>query len=330
MTLDFKSRWILSGFYKRLLTADADPAIRNNVPHYGTPCHQNDGQELLSISIYEDKTPMNQNILRPKPNNLVQTVERVSLILDMVGQYPHGASIKDLSAGLNLPKGTVHRILSSLLYFGYVRQDLETKNYFLGLKLMELGALLVNQLDLRKVSGPVLRKLVERTSEAAHMVILDRNEVVYIDKVENQFETGGLKMASRVGSRNPMHSCAVGKVMLSNFSKEEMDEFLRERNLPQRTPNTITDPVRLKEHLQVVKSQGYAIDDEENERGIRCVAAPVFNEKGVALAAISISGPAFRVTKKAIQDVLKREVMKAASDISQRLGFKGEAGCEPR
>jgi DNA-binding IclR family transcriptional regulator len=271
---------------------------------------------------------MNPKNFHQKPNNLVQTVERVSLILDMVGQFPHGVSIKDLSRGLGLPKGTVHRILSSLLYFGYIRQDSETKNYFLGLKIMELGALLINQLDLRTVATPVLRNLAEETRETVHMVILDRNEVVYIDKVETLAESGGLKMASRVGSRNPMHSCAVGKAMLSSFSEEEMDEFLKKANLSQRTPNTITDPVRLKEHLQAVKSQGYAVDDEENERGIRCVAAPVFNEKGVALAAISISGPAFRVTKKAIQDVLKKEVVKAAFEISQRLGFREETGCE--
>jgi len=259
----------------------------------------------------------------PKPGNLIQTIERVSLILDMVGQHPQGTTIKDLSGGLGLPKGTIHRILSSLSYFGYVRQDPETKSYSLGLKLMELGALLGSQLDLRKVAEPVLRDLVENTGEAAHMVILDRNEIVYIDKIEARQTTGGLVMSSRVGARNPAHSCAVGKVLLSHLSDEAMESLIREKGLSPRTANTITDPRLLKSHLEAVRRQGYAIDEEENERGIRCLAAPIFDGRGRPVAAISVSGPAVRVTKKIIQDVFKKEVMKAAAEISRRLGFKG-------
>ena len=259
-----------------------------------------------------------------KPGNLVQTIERVSLILDMVGRSPRGMSIRDLSIGLKLPKGSIHRLLSSLSYFGFIRQEAETKNYFLGLKLMELGVLLRDQLDLRKLAEPTLRDLAETTGETAHMVILDMGEVVYIDKTEAPQTTGSLKMVSTVGSRNPLHSCGVGKVLISHFSEEELNALIREKGLPQRTANTITDPTVLKDHLKMVKKQGFAIDDEENELGIRCVAAPVFDGKRRPVAAISVSGPALRVTRKLIQDVLKREVMKAASEISQRLGFPGE------
>jgi IclR family transcriptional regulator, KDG regulon repressor len=266
---------------------------------------------------------MAAKLSNPKPGNLIQTIERVSLILDRVGQKPQGTTIKDLSGGLGLPKGTIHRILSSLSYFGYVRQDPETKNYSLGLKLMELGALLGSQLDLRKVAEPVLRDLVEKTGEAAHMVILDRNEIVYIDKIEARQTTGGLVMSSRVGARNPAHSCAVGKVLLSHLSDEALESLIREKGLSPRTANTITDPRLLKSHLEVVRRQGYAIDEEENERGIRCLAAPIFDGRGRPVAAISVSGPAVRVTKKVIQDVFKKEVMKAASEISRRLGFDG-------
>ena len=257
-----------------------------------------------------------------KPNNLVQTIERVSSLFDMVGQNPQGISIRDLSAKLRLPKGTIHRLLSSLAYFGYVRQDPKTRNYFLGLKLVELGNLLLSQLDLRKEAEPFLRDLAERTKETVHMVFLDRNEIVYIDKVETDHTPGGLRMASRVGLRNPAHSCAVGKVLLSHLSEDELNHIIEEKGLPKRTENTMTDPIRLKEQLKSVRIQGYAIDDEENERGIRCVAAPIYNETAKVVAAISISGPAFRVTKKVIQDTLKKEVMETALKISQRLGFR--------
>ena len=258
----------------------------------------------------------------PKPNNLVQTIARASLILDILGQNPQGISIRELSAKIKLPKGTTHRLLSSLFYFGYVRQDSKTRNYFLGLKLVELGNLLLSQIDLRKEAEPLLRDLAERTNETVHMVFLDRGEIVYIDKVELDHSPGGLRMASRVGLRNPAHSCAVGKVLLAHLSVEELDHIIKEKGLPKRTENTITDSIQLKEHLKNMRTQGYAIDDEENEKGIRCVAAPLYNEIGKVVAAISISAPAFRVTKKVIQESLKKEVMETAFKISQRLGYR--------
>ena len=259
-----------------------------------------------------------------KPNNLVQTIERASSILDILGQNPQGISIRELSTKIRLPKGTTHRLLSSLSYFGYVRQDPKTRNYLLGLKLVELGQLLLSQLDLRKEAEPFLRDLAERTKETVHMVILDRHEIVYIDKVETDQNPSGLKMASRVGLRNPAHSSAVGKVLLAHFPEEELKNFIKEKGLAKRTENTIVDPAQLKEHLKSVRAQGYAIDDEENEKGIRCVAAPIYNEVGKTVAAISISGPAFRITKKVIQESLKKEVMETALKVSQRLGFRDQ------
>jgi len=256
-----------------------------------------------------------------RPNNLVQTIERASSILDILGQSPHGITIRELSSRIKLPKATTHRLLSSLSYFGYVRQDARTRDYFLGFKLVELGQLLLDQLDLRREAEPFLRELAEKTRETVHMVFLDRNEIVYIDKVETEQHTGGLKMASRVGLRNPVHSCAVGKVLMADLPEEVLERFIKGITLSKRTVNTITDPGQLKEHLKSVRKQGYAVDEEENEKGIRCVAAPIFNETGKAVSAISISGPAFRVTKKVVQDILKKEVMETAAMISQRLGW---------
>lgn len=260
-----------------------------------------------------------------KPPNLVQTIERASSILDILGQSAHGISIRELSDKIKLPKGTTHRLLSSLSYFGYVRQDSKTRNYLLGLKLVELGQLLLGQLDLRKEAEPFLRELAEKAKETVHLVFLDRNEIVYIDKLETDQNSSGLKMASRVGLRNPAHSSAVGKVLLAHFTEEELKKFVKEKGLPKRTENTITDPNQLKEHLRNVLFQGYAVDDEENEKGIRCVAAPIYNDMGKTVAAISISGPAFRITKKLIQDSLKKQVMETAFNISGRLGFRGNS-----
>ena len=130
-------------------------------------------------------------------------------------------------------------------------------------------------------------------------------------------------MASRVGARNPAHSCAVGKVLLSHLSEDELSEFISGKGLTARTPNTITDEAVLRQELRTIKAQGYAIDDEENEKGIRCIGAAVLGESGRPVAAISVSGPAFRVTKKVIQDVLTREVIDTAAEISRGLGYGG-------
>jgi DNA-binding IclR family transcriptional regulator len=258
-----------------------------------------------------------------KPNNLVQSIERISLILDILGQNPQGISIRELSSKVNLPKGTTHRLLSSLSYLGYVRQDPKTRNYLLGFKLVELGNILLSQLDLRKEAAPFLNDLAERTKETVHMVILDGHEVVYIDKVEVDHNPSGLRMASRIGLRNPAHSSAVGKVLISHLPDEELNQFFKRKGLVKRTENTITDTNQLIEHLKMVRNQGYAIDDEENEKGVRCVGAPIYNEAGNAVAAVSISGPAFRVTKKLVQESLKKEVMETALKISQQLGYRG-------
>jgi IclR family KDG regulon transcriptional repressor len=261
------------------------------------------------------------NPRRTRPSNLVHTIQKASFILDILGQSPHGISIKDLSDKMHLPKGTTHRLLSSLSYFGYVRKDPSTKNYFLGFKLVELGNLLLGQLDLRKEAEPFLRDLAERTKETVHLVILDGSEIVYLDKLETEPYTGGLRMASRVGSRNPAHSCAVGKVLMAHLPAAALERILEEKGLPERTANTITDFNQLKDHMALVRKQGYALDDEENERGIRCVGAPIFNEAGTVVAAISVSGPAFRVTRKTIQESLKKDVVGTAHRISRKLGF---------
>jgi IclR family KDG regulon transcriptional repressor len=268
------------------------------------------------------ETKSSQKKLRP--NNLVQTIERVNLIFDALSQYPQGLSLGDLSKKIELPKGTTHRLLSSLAYFDYARQYPLTKNYFLGFKLMDLGNLMLDQLDLRNVARPNLIYLAEKVQETVHLVIRDTDEALYIDKVDLYPRRAGLQMVSRLGARIPMHCCSVGKVLLANLPEEELEKIIRLRGLPKRTRNTIADRDQLREHLDMVKVRGYAVDNEENEKGVRCVAAPIKNEKGQVIAAMSISGPTARITLEYIHASLKDEVCKTALNISKQLGFKGE------
>jgi IclR family KDG regulon transcriptional repressor len=257
-----------------------------------------------------------------KPANLVQTIERVAAIFDVMAQSSRGISLKELSAKVALPKGTTHRLLFSLSYFGYVRQATESKNYYLGFKLVELGNRLLDQLDLRTQARPFLIDLNKRTKETVHLVVLDQDEALYIDKVEPDEKPGGLQMVSRIGLRVPVHCSSVGKVFLAQFSDQDLEVLIKKKGLQKRTGNTITDPEKLKQHLKTISRQGYAIDNEENEKGIRCVGAPVFNQQGKVIAAISISGPTIRITKKLLQNSLKREIIKTASAISRELGYQ--------
>jgi len=257
-----------------------------------------------------------------RPNNLVQSIERVVTILDVLAQSSQGISLRELSARVKLPKGTTHRLLSSLAYYGYIRQTPETKNYHLGFRLIELGNSLLNQLDIRSQAKPFLSDLAAKINETVHLVILDQYEALYIEKVESNVKQGGLQMVSQVGFRVPVHCSSVGKVLLAHLPEDELDGIIQQMGLPKRTKNTITDPENLKAHLKMVRSQGFAIDDEENEEGIRCVGAPIFNQQDQVIAAISISGPTIRITKKLLQNSLKREIIKTASAISRELGYQ--------
>jgi len=129
-------------------------------------------------------------------------------------------------------------------------------------------------------------------------------------------------MVSRVGSRMPAHCSSMGKVFLAQLSDKQLDRRIKRKRLEKRTANTITDTDKLKQHLKVIRQKGFAVDDEENEKGIRCVGAPIFNQQGQVIAAISISGPTVRITKKIMQQTLKNEVIRTASDISREFGYQ--------
>ncbi len=258
-----------------------------------------------------------------KPTNLIQTIERVSAIFEVLARSSKGMSLGELAEKVQLPKGTTHRLLSSLRYFDYVQQDRKTKTYSLGFKLVELGSSLLEQIDLRKEAEPFLYDLSRRTKETVYLAILDRTEVVYLEKIEPEDASVVLRTTSKVGQRNAANSCALGKALLAQLPDEELEDILKEMPFVPKTTNTITDPGQLKDHLKGIRARGYATDDEESEEGIRCVAAPIRNERGIVIAAVSVSGPAIRVTRQKIQDTLKDEVMATALEISKKIGFRG-------
>jgi DNA-binding IclR family transcriptional regulator len=225
--------------------------------------------------------------------------------------------ISDLAKRLGLAKSTVHRLASTLLEQGMLEQNPADGKYHLGLALFELGTMVRRKMDFTVEARPFLRTLMEKTGETVHLAILDHDSILYVITHESK---QALRMGSKVGTRAPVHSTAVGKVLLASQPEEEIERIVA-RGLPQSTPGTIVEAKALRRELALVKAQGHAVDDEESEIGLRAIAAPIRNYSGDVVAAISIAGPVHRMTKKALLSWL-RELVDAAEAVSQRLGWQ--------
>jgi IclR family transcriptional regulator, KDG regulon repressor len=225
--------------------------------------------------------------------------------------------ISDLAKRLGLAKSTVHRLASTLLEEGMLEQSAGDGKYRLGLALFEVGALVRRKMDFTAAARPFLRTMMEKTGETAHLAVLDHGSVLYMITHESQ---RAIRSIFNVGTRSPVHSTAEGKILIA-FQPEEAIEAVVARGLSAATPNTITDAKALRRELAAVRARGYAVDDEESETGLRSVAAPVRADSGGVIAAISIAGPAHRMTRKLLL-ACAREVVDAADAVSQRLGWQ--------
>ncbi len=250
----------------------------------------------------------------------VQSIRRVmALIETMAGEGPE-CSLGDLAQRLNLHVSSVHRLLTTLMSLGYVEQNPQDSRYRLGLKMVELGAMVLGQIELRREAGPYLKTLSEKTGETANLIVLEQGEVVYIEKAESP---ASLRFFNRIGKRAPSHCTGGGKALLANLPPAQVQEIIAEKGMPRLTSQTIADEKVLWKELARIKEAGYALDNEECEEGVRCVASPVFNHMGVPVAALSISGPTFRFSPPRMEEFvhLTRE---AAEGLSRRLGCRAE------
>jgi IclR family KDG regulon transcriptional repressor len=229
--------------------------------------------------------------------------------------------ISDLAKRLGLAKSTVHRLASTLLDQGMLEQNAGDGKYRLGLALFELGTLVRRKMDFTVEARPFLRTLMEKTGETVHLAILDHDSVLYIITHESK---QALRMGSKVGTRVPVHSTAVGKTLLAFQPEAEVARIIA-LGLPASAPNTIVDAKALQRELALVRARNYAVDDEESEVGLRSIAAPVFSHSGNVVAAISIAGPVHRMTRKMLLG-WGRELVEAADAVSQRLGWSRSPG----
>ncbi len=227
------------------------------------------------------------------------------------------SSLTSIAGQLHLNKSTAHRFVKTLVETGYAHQDPATRAYGLTTKVMELGAQVLRRIEVRKEVGPALQEMARLSGETSHLAILEDHEIVYVDKVEG---AQAVQMASRIGSRGTCHSTALGKVLLSSRAEAEWAGYAAVTGLPRRTSRTITDPGRLAQELRRVRRAGYAIDDVENEEGIRCVAAPIRDHTGEVVAAMSVSGWTVSMTPARVRELVP-VVQEQARKASLRLGY---------
>src|SRR5712692_8354838 len=249
----------------------------------------------------------------------VQVLDRALAALEILANRDGECSLVDLCPALKLHKSTVHRLMMVLEQHRLVVKNPDTGRYRLGLRLYELGSRAIDGLDLRGRARPYLDRLQDEFGETVFFCILDEGQVFYVEKVESQ---RSVRTACTVGSRAPAYCTAVGKAMLAELAEAEVSGIVCRWGLKVVTANTITTATALRAELRAVRSRGYAIDDEEKEEGLRCVSAAVRGHSGKLFAAMSVSGPAFRMTKERVPEI-GQAVMRAANELSAELGYQG-------
>lgn len=254
-----------------------------------------------------------------RPAYKVQVLDRAINMLEFLARQSGGeAGLPELAAAMKLHKTTAHRLAHVLESRGLLRRSPDSTRYRLGLHLYDLGCRALDNVNLRDEARPIMTRLAFEVGETTHLAVLDRAEVLYIERVEAQ---RSLTMGSKLGARNPVHCTALGKAILAWSPVAEVDQILAGCRMEARTRNTITSALALKRELKRIRERGFAIDDEEIEAGIRCISAPVLDATDRVVAAISISGPATRVAPNRFQ-IIGKTVMKAAEELSAHVGHR--------
>lgn len=250
-------------------------------------------------------------------SKMIGSVQRAIEILSLFDTSTPELGTTEISKSLGLHKSTVASLVYTLAANGYLRQNPTTRKYRLGFKLLERASAMLEQVEIRQVAYPFLLELRNRWDETVNLAVLDEGEVVYVERF---LGSKGLGMRSEVGTRAPAHSTALGKAILSCHAAAQVHFYLKQCGLPRVTSNTIVEPDRFLAELEKTREQGYAVDDEENEVGGRCVAVPIFDHTGKVVAAVSISAPAARLPMNQVAEAgaMVRETAKA---ISRSLGY---------
>ncbi|QIA65420.1 DNA-binding transcriptional regulator KdgR [Vibrio astriarenae] len=247
----------------------------------------------------------------------VSSVLKVFNILQALGEQKE-IGVSDLSQRLMMSKATTYRFLQTMKTLGYVTQEGEADKYSLTLKLFELGAKSLEYVDLIELADKEMKIISELTNETVHLGALDEDSIIYIHKIDSSYN---LRMHSRVGRRNPLHTTAIGKVLLAEREDSFVRNTLSRIEFVKSTDRTHENAEQLIAELKLVKDQHFGEDNEEQEPGLRCLAAPVYDRFGTVIAGVSISFPTVRFDEKRMSYYIDL-LHKAGRNISEQLGYK--------
>ncbi|HEY4048142.1 MAG TPA: IclR family transcriptional regulator [Acidobacteriaceae bacterium] len=244
----------------------------------------------------------------------LQSLDRAVAVLEVLGERDTPLSLAEVCHHMSLHKSTAHRLLMVLERSALIERTPENR-FRLGLKLYELGNRAVEQVDLRARVHPYFRRLAAQVGETVHLSVLQKTSVVYLDKVEPNRR---VCMTSKTGSSNPVYCTSMGKAMLAFQPPEVTDQIISKIRFVRFTHKTLVSKEALLKALETVRRRGYAIDDQEIELGVRCVGAPIFDEKQRAIAAVSVSGPASRITPQSVPEIVEH-LLRCCREISSSL-----------
>jgi DNA-binding IclR family transcriptional regulator len=250
----------------------------------------------------------------------IRSVAKALVILNLLSESRQGMPLAAIARKMEMAKSTVHGLLSTMRDYGFIEQSEFDGNYKLGNKLFELGSKVADNWDVHRIAPPYMQKLVDAMKETVHLVVLDKGEVLYIDKYESEGNQS-FQIVSKIGSRLPAHCTGVGKVLLAFLPSQEARQIIKQKGLARYTKNTITDPEALELEFQKIRNQGYAEDNEEIMDSLHCVAAPIRAHNGKVVSAISISGPSTRMNTEKME-LCKKYILQIAQEISVCMGYR--------
>ncbi len=254
----------------------------------------------------------------PEAPKKIAVLEKAIQILEYMIDHPYGISLKNLAKGVNLNKSTVYRILCTYKEYGYIGQNPISGEYRIDYKFMAFNAVFDNT-DIRHIAMPHMETLSNQTKLSCHLVIQDKTEGVYINKVEST-SIGSIRVQAQIGSRIPMHCTATGKVLLAGLPETDIDYIISTSGLKAYTIKTITNPLALQDELRQIRQNGYAIEDSEYEDNVKSIAVPIKNSKCITYAAVSIAGPDFGMPKENMPKLI--ELVRECGQLISR-----DAGC---
>ena len=249
----------------------------------------------------------------------VQSLVRALALLNRIGEAPDGGiTLTELSQQVGLPSSTAHRLLTTLEQERYVRFDADGRLWSIGVQAFVTGSTFTKTRSLIGLARPHMRHLMEDSGETVNLAVEDEGQAVYLSQVECRQM---MRAFARPGSRVPLHCSAVGKAILSAMSDKSLGKILHKHGMPRLTVKTIDTPSALRAELERVRTAGYAVDDEEHAVGLRCISAPVFDETGDVIAAVSILGPMARIVDARLAE-LGSLVLGVSRSISAEMGGK--------